>query len=87
MEPVINSLIVPALLVKDVLYNNFRNYKQTPVLIIEKAKAIKDGFRHLMNTFYKLEKDHLLNTLTIPFIQFTSAHVLRHIYNSTYRNF
>jgi len=46
--------------------NNFSNYKQTPVLIIEKAKAIKDGFRHLMKTFYKLEKDHLLNTLTIP---------------------
>lgn len=86
MEPVINSLIVPALLVKDVLYNNFRNYKQTPVLIIEKAKAIKDGFRHLMNTFYKLEKDHLLTT-QFHFIQFTSAHVLRHIYNSTYRNF
>ena len=31
MELIINSLIVPALLVKDVLNNNFCNYKQTPV--------------------------------------------------------
>lgn len=97
MKQVINSLIVPALVVQDVLYYNFSNSPRADSCLEiptlqdlwwgheKKLKQLLPTLENFLHYMYdKCEKDHLLNTFTIPLFTVclgacSSAYLQQHI--------